>query len=276
MLPPISSARERPVIAQAEAPALLLQHLPAARRGGLAAGQFACALAVGGVVEAIDGADDVAGAVLDRLDMQHHGRARAVRPLDHALRPMYRGAGLEDVGHRRRFAGDPPAVEVPPVRAAEALAVIADTRGAAPQLGGLAVEPEDAPAGIAGVGSDGQDLQDARRCVGQGPRIHGLADGRRSQGSNSLVHQPLPVVLGASGRLVMPLGAGFQASIQHSRMGRNSLVQGTRSSHTCAASAVATFGFQSGTRIMELLASFLLRSSHQRAPQGVANFGIGH
>jgi hypothetical protein len=189
--------------------------------------------------------------------------------------PCTGGAGLEDVGHRRRFAGDPPAVEVPPVRAAEALAVIADTRGAAPQLGGLAVEPEDAPAGIAGVGSDGQDLQDARRCVGQGPRIHGLADGRRSQGSNSLVHQPLPVVLGASGRLVMPLGAGFQASIQHSRMGRNSLVQGTRSSHTCAASAVATFGFQSGTRIMELLASFLLRSSHQRAPQGVANFGIG-
>src|SRR6478735_5488486 len=42
-----------------------------------------------------------------------------------------------------------------------------------------------------------------------------------------------------------------------------------------AAIAVANFGFKSGAKIIRLLVSLRFRSSHQRSPRSLANFGIG-
>src|SRR5262249_30976541 len=45
--------------------------------------------------------------------------------------------------------------------------------------------------------------------------------------------------------------------------------------HPFPAKRVANVGFKSGTRIIELLVSLRFRSSHQRSPRPLANFGIG-
>jgi putrescine transport system substrate-binding protein len=53
------------------------------------------------------------------------------------------------------------------------------------------------------------------------------------------------------------------------------LVSRTRSSHHIAAGTVANFGFNSGTRIIELLVSFSIPKFAQKSRQMLANFGIG-
>jgi uncharacterized protein (DUF2147 family) len=59
------------------------------------------------------------------------------------------------------------------------------------------------------------------------------------------------------------------------RLRNAALVPQTRSSHTIAASAIAHFGFKSGTRIIELLVSLLIPKFASGGPRGCANFAIG-
>src|SRR5262249_22119306 len=49
----------------------------------------------------------------------------------------------------------------------------------------------------------------------------------------------------------------------------------TRSSHSRVASALANFGFKSGTGIIVFASVLRFRSSHRGQPQSWANFGIG-
>jgi hypothetical protein len=53
------------------------------------------------------------------------------------------------------------------------------------------------------------------------------------------------------------------------------LVPRTRSSHASCCKSGCELRVQRGTRIIELLVSLRFRSSHQRSPQRLANFGIG-
>jgi hypothetical protein len=53
------------------------------------------------------------------------------------------------------------------------------------------------------------------------------------------------------------------------------LVPRTRSSHGFSAGTVANFGFESGTRIIELPVSSSIPKFAQRARRMLANFGIG-
>ena len=53
------------------------------------------------------------------------------------------------------------------------------------------------------------------------------------------------------------------------------LVPRTRSSHMICGECGCELRVQKRTRIIKLLMSLRFRSSHQRSPQGCANFGIG-
>jgi|SRR5215472_3169747 len=55
----------------------------------------------------------------------------------------------------------------------------------------------------------------------------------------------------------------------------HALVPRTRSSHDFSASTFANFGFESGTRIIDLLVSFSIPKFAQRSLRMPANFGIG-
>lgn len=82
--------------------------------------------------------------------------------LEAAFLAMDRLTSAQDDRHRRFGMGNLPAPEVKLPGTAEAFAVIADARLAAPQLRGAPVEPQDASRGIARIGRHRKEVDEIR------------------------------------------------------------------------------------------------------------------
>ena len=124
------------------------------------------------VVEAVDGADHPAVAVLDRPYVHHRPNGRAVRALNATFDTVDGITGAQHCRHRRLGARNRASVEVELIRAAIQLALVANGRNAPPQFGGATVEPEDAPCGIAGIHRDGQEIDEIGSGDEVGPPLH--------------------------------------------------------------------------------------------------------
>ncbi len=117
-------------------------------------------LELGDVLEAINAADDLAGAVEQRVNIGEDGGAAAVGPLDDDFAVPHRQTGAQHLGHRRfgrrqrRATG-----AIGLVAAAIALPALAER--ASPQLGGAAIVLHDDAVAVARVNANGQPVEKA-------------------------------------------------------------------------------------------------------------------
>ena len=153
-------AQDRPVRADEMQPhgAVLeevLELLPALAQLGLHG------LALGDVLEAVDGPENAARFVQQRVDMDQDDTAAPVRTLDDDLQPVRRLSRAQHLRHRRLGVRERTAVQVvETMGAAIALVVLARTGAAAPQLCGSPIVAQDGPVGRADVHGHGQGIQD--------------------------------------------------------------------------------------------------------------------
>ena len=113
------------------------------------------------VLEAIDGADDGAARIAQRLHVDAGHPACSIRVLHHGLGALDAFAVAHGARHGRLIRRDELTVEAfDAERAAEALCRIEQARGAAPELDRLAIDAQDQPIAIAGINADRQRIED--------------------------------------------------------------------------------------------------------------------
>src|SRR6185312_1075443 len=118
-------------------------------------------LAPGDVVKAVDGAGDLALGVFEGDNIDDHGDARGIRPLDDDLSVADLGYfPIQHPNHRTSLGGEETAVrQIHFGGAAIAIPRIVDPWGTAPQLHRVLVEVLDRPGGIAGIDGNRAEIE---------------------------------------------------------------------------------------------------------------------